>query len=146
MKGQEEGGEPDSPCQQRRIRRRPFAAFRVVPPAACRDAPPPIRIMSCGQVDMSTCLDIKTCSLDSAPHVAVERMAPIRPFRGPWIIAGCFLTFGVASGFPYYNIAFFFDYFRNDHGWTQQIITFGAPLAVLPVSYTHLTLPTTSRV
>ena len=58
-------------------------------------------------------------------------MAPIRPFRGPWIIAGCFLTFGVASGFPYYNIAFFFDYFRNDHGWTQQIITFGAPLAVL---------------
>jgi MFS family permease len=54
-----------------------------------------------------------------------------RPFRGPWIIAGCFLTFGVASGFPYYNIAFFFDYFRTDHGWTQQAITLGAPLAVL---------------
>ena len=52
-------------------------------------------------------------------------------FRGPWIIAGCFLTFGVASGFPYYNIAFFFDYFRTDHGWTQQAITLGAPLAVL---------------
>jgi MFS family permease len=55
----------------------------------------------------------------------------LRPFRGPWIIAGCFLTFGVASGFPYYNIAFFFDYFRTDHGWTQQAITLGAPLAVL---------------
>ena len=54
-----------------------------------------------------------------------------RPFRGPWIIAGCFLTFGIASGFPYYNIAFFFDYFRTDHGWTQQAITLGAPLAVL---------------
>lgn len=54
-----------------------------------------------------------------------------RPFRGPWIIAGCFLTFGVASGFPYYNIAFFFDYFRSDHGWSQQAITLGAPLAVL---------------
>ena len=54
-----------------------------------------------------------------------------RPFRGPWIIAGCFLTFGVASGFPYYNISFFFDYFRNDHGWTQQAITLGAPIAVL---------------
>ena len=39
--------------------------------------------------------------------------------------------FGVASGFPYYNIAFFFDYFRNDHGWTQQAITLGAPIAVL---------------
>src|SRR5687767_10028363 len=54
-----------------------------------------------------------------------------RPFRGPWIIAGCFLTFGVASGFPYYNISFFFDYFRTDHGWTQQAITLGAPIAVL---------------
>ena len=54
-----------------------------------------------------------------------------RPFRGPWIIAGCFLTFGVASGFPYYNISFFFDYFRTDHGWTQQAVTLGAPLAVL---------------
>lgn len=54
-----------------------------------------------------------------------------RRFRGPWIIAGCFLTFGVASGFPYYNISFFFDYFRTDHGWTQQAITLGAPIAVL---------------
>ena len=54
-----------------------------------------------------------------------------RPFRGPWIIAGCFLTFGIASGFPYYNIAFFFDYFRNDHGWSQEVITLGAPMAVL---------------
>src|SRR6187397_441342 len=58
-------------------------------------------------------------------------MRPERPFRGPWIVAGCFLTFGVASGFPYYNIAFFFDYFRTDHGWTQQAITLGAPIAVL---------------
>jgi MFS family permease len=57
--------------------------------------------------------------------------ARTRPFRGPWIVAGCFLTFGVASGFPYYNIAFFFDYFRTDHGWTQQAITLGAPIAVL---------------
>ena len=54
-----------------------------------------------------------------------------RPFRGPWIIAGCFVTFGVASGFPFYNIAFFFDYFRTDHGWTQQAITLGAPIATL---------------
>ena len=54
-----------------------------------------------------------------------------KPFRGPWIIAACFVTFGVASGFPYYNIAFFFDYFRSDHQWTQQAVTLGAPLAVL---------------
>src|SRR5688500_10714488 len=64
--------------------------------------------------------------------VPKELTTPIsRPLRGPWISAGCFLTFGVASGFPYYNISFFFDYFRTDHGWTQQAITLGAPIAVL---------------
>ena len=80
-----------------------------------------------------TCLDIKTCLADSErARKLMHAMTPAsRPFRGPWIIAGCFLTFGVASGFPYYNIAFFFDYFRNDHGWTQQAITLGAPIAVL---------------
>ena len=52
-------------------------------------------------------------------------------FDGPWIIAACFITFGIASGFPYYNIAFFYDYMRDDHGWSPQILTFGAPLAVM---------------
>jgi sugar phosphate permease len=52
-------------------------------------------------------------------------------FDGPWIIAACFVTFGIASGFPYYNIAFFYDYMRDDHGWSPQILTFGAPLAVM---------------
>ena len=54
-----------------------------------------------------------------------------KPFHGPWIIAACFLTFGLSTGFPYYNIAFFFDYFRDDHGWTAEFVTMGAPLAVL---------------
>ncbi len=54
-----------------------------------------------------------------------------RSFFGPWIVLGCFFTFGIASGFPYYNIAFFYDYFRDDHGWGQQVVTFGPPLAVL---------------
>jgi MFS family permease len=52
-------------------------------------------------------------------------------FYGWWIVAACFLTFGVSTGFPYYNIAFFFDYFRDDHKWPLQVVTFGAPLAVL---------------
>lgn len=47
------------------------------------------------------------------------------------MIAACFLTFGISTGFPYYNIAFFFDYLRDDHGWTQQLVTMGAPIAVL---------------
>jgi MFS family permease len=52
-------------------------------------------------------------------------------FYGWWIVAACFFTFGVSTGFPYYNIAFFFDYFRDDHGWPINIVTLGAPIAVL---------------
>ncbi|HKB09790.1 MAG TPA: MFS transporter [Vicinamibacterales bacterium] len=54
-----------------------------------------------------------------------------RPFYGPWIIAACLVTFGLASGLPYYNIAFFYDYLRDDHHWTQQMVTLGAPVAIL---------------
>ncbi|MBI1899068.1 MAG: MFS transporter [Acidobacteria bacterium] len=52
-------------------------------------------------------------------------------FYGWWIVFACFLTFGVSTGFPYYNIAFFFDYFRDDHSWPIQFVTLGAPIAVL---------------
>ncbi len=54
-----------------------------------------------------------------------------KPFFGPWIIAACFITFGLSTGFPYYNISFFFDYFRDGHSWTQVLVTTGAPIAVL---------------
>ena len=57
--------------------------------------------------------------------------SPNKRFYGPWIIASCFVTFGLSTGFPYYNIAFFFDYFRDGHQWTQVLVTTGAPLAVL---------------
>jgi len=54
-----------------------------------------------------------------------------KPFYGGWIVAACFLTFGISTGFPYYNIFFFFDYFRDHHGWPMSLITLGAPVAVL---------------
>jgi MFS family permease len=54
-----------------------------------------------------------------------------KKFYGWWIVAACFLTFGISTGFPYYNIAFFFDYFRDDHSWPISFITMGAPIAVL---------------
>ncbi len=54
-----------------------------------------------------------------------------RTFHGSWNIAACFVTFGISTGLPYYNISFFFDYFRDDHGWTQELVTTGAPIAVL---------------
>ncbi|MEZ5351974.1 MAG: MFS transporter [Bryobacteraceae bacterium] len=52
-------------------------------------------------------------------------------FYGWWVVAACFLTFGISTGFPYYNIAFFFDYFRDDHSWPISFVTLGAPVAVL---------------
>lgn len=54
-----------------------------------------------------------------------------KKFSGPWMIAACFFTFGISTGLPYYNIAFFFDYFRDGHSWTQELVTTGAPIAVL---------------
>ncbi len=54
-----------------------------------------------------------------------------KSFYGPWVIASCFITFGLSTGFPYYNISFFFDYFRDHHQWTETLVTSGAPFAVL---------------
>lgn len=54
-----------------------------------------------------------------------------KKFYGWWIVATCFLTFGISTGLPYYNIAFFFDYFEKTHSWARTLITLGAPVAVL---------------
>ena len=54
-----------------------------------------------------------------------------KKFSGPLMIAACFFTFGISTGLPYYSISFFFDYFRDGHGWTQELVTTGAPIAVL---------------
>jgi MFS family permease len=52
-------------------------------------------------------------------------------FYGWWVTAAAFITFGLAVGFPYYNISFFYTYFAKDFGWSKQQITFGFPLAAL---------------
>ena len=54
-----------------------------------------------------------------------------KKFDGWWIVATCFFTFGISTGLPYYNVAFFFDYFRDDHSWPISFVTLGAPVAVL---------------
>lgn len=54
-----------------------------------------------------------------------------KKFYGWWIVAASFLTFGISTGLPYYNVAFFFDYFRDDHSWPISFITLGPPIAVL---------------
>jgi MFS family permease len=54
-----------------------------------------------------------------------------RSFYGKWIIAACFLTFGIAVGLPYYNMPFFYDYYVKTYHWPLRDITLGFPLAAL---------------
>jgi len=52
-------------------------------------------------------------------------------FYGWWIVFACFLTFGLSTGLPYYNMPFFYDYYEKTFGWTRPDITLGFPLAAL---------------
>lgn len=54
-----------------------------------------------------------------------------RYFRGWWIVAVTFVTFGLSVGIPYYNIPFFYDYFQKTYGWELKEITLGFPIAAL---------------
>lgn len=52
-----------------------------------------------------------------------------KTFYGPWIVFAAFITFGLSTGIPYYNISFFYDYLSRDFGWSRADITLGFPLA-----------------
>jgi MFS family permease len=52
-------------------------------------------------------------------------------FYGKWIIAAAFLTFGIAVGLPYYNMPFFYDYYKKAFNWPLHDITLGFPLAAV---------------
>ncbi|MEN6601915.1 MAG: MFS transporter [Bryobacteraceae bacterium] len=52
-------------------------------------------------------------------------------FYGWWMTAAAFVTFGLAVGFPYYNLVFFYDYFQKAFGWSRADITLGFPLATI---------------
>jgi MFS family permease len=54
-----------------------------------------------------------------------------RSFYGRWIITAAFLTFGISVGLPYYNMPFFYDYYRSTFHWPLHDITLGFPLAAL---------------
>src|SRR5438270_4992196 len=54
-----------------------------------------------------------------------------RDFYGWWITAAAVITFGLSTGLPYYNIAFFYDYFQRAYGWSRPDITLGFPIAAL---------------
>jgi MFS family permease len=52
-------------------------------------------------------------------------------FYGWWVAATSVVTFGLAVGFPYYNLPFFYDYFQKSFGWNIGQITLGFPIAAL---------------
>jgi MFS family permease len=54
-----------------------------------------------------------------------------RSFYGRWIIAAALITFGISVGLPYYNMPFFYDYYRKTFNWPLSDITLGFPLAAL---------------
>lgn len=59
--------------------------------------------------------------------------APNRPraFYGWWVVATSFVTLGISTGIPYYNLPFFYDYFQKTFHWDLSQITLGFPLAAL---------------
>lgn len=52
-------------------------------------------------------------------------------FHGWWIVAAGFITFGLSTGLPYYNIGFFYDYLVEDYGWARSEVTAGFGIAAL---------------
>ena len=52
-------------------------------------------------------------------------------FYGWWITAASVFTFGIAVGLPYYNMPFFYDYYKRAFGWSTADITLGFPLAAI---------------
>jgi MFS family permease len=54
-----------------------------------------------------------------------------KTYYGWWVTAAAFITFGISTGLPYYNMPFFYDYFQRTFGWSPAQITFGFPLAAL---------------
>ena len=54
-----------------------------------------------------------------------------KTFYGWWVTAAAFCTFGIAVGIPYYNMPFFYDYYKKTFGWPIHDITLGFPIAAL---------------
>jgi MFS family permease len=54
-----------------------------------------------------------------------------KTFYGWWVVAAAFITFGLSTGVPYYNMPLFYDYFMTDLKASRADITFGFPLAAL---------------
>ena len=59
-----------------------------------------------------------------------------KSFYGWWVTAAAIFTFGISTGIPYYNMPFFYDYYKKSaaqggFGWPIDKITLGFPIAAL---------------
>lgn len=63
--------------------------------------------------------------------IATTKIPGRRAFYGWWIVGTAIITFGLAVGFPYYNLPFFYDYFEANFHWSLRQITLGFPVAAL---------------
>jgi MFS family permease len=52
-------------------------------------------------------------------------------FYGWWITVAAVFTFGISVGLPYYNMPFFYDYYKKAFGWSTAETTLGFPLAAI---------------
>src|SRR5215472_10963574 len=59
-----------------------------------------------------------------------------KTFYGWWVTAAAIYTFGISVGIPYYNMPFFYDYYKKTaaqggFGWATENVTLGFPIAAL---------------
>ncbi|HYZ84305.1 MAG TPA: MFS transporter [Bryobacteraceae bacterium] len=57
-------------------------------------------------------------------------------FFGWWVALAAFITFGLSTGLPYYNLGFFYNYYtkpvaEGGFGWSRSDAVLGFPLAAL---------------
>lgn len=57
-------------------------------------------------------------------------------FYGWWVALAAFITFGLSTGLPYYNLGFFYNYYtkpvaEGGFGWSRSEAVLGFPLAAL---------------
>src|SRR5271170_1920325 len=77
-----------------------LAASRLEFPSACR---------------ITTC---RSSTTTTRTHSTGDKLAHMpKTFYGKWIVVACCLTFGISVGLPYYNMPFFYDYYKNAFHW-----------------------------
>jgi MFS family permease len=54
--------------------------------------------------------------------------SPAVPFRGWWVVAGCFIVLCTSSGLAFYGLAVYLNAFSNEFGWSLSSISLATTL------------------